>query len=154
MSKYGKYIIAILLAIVLSITFWQLVFSRDNSKQTEVSFPEIKPNEISIEAKLDKTEYRSNDQAMIDITITSNKNLKNIMVEVAGMEDRFGENYFQEKKLIDLASEQPTKVAIEKKLPACSTCSGFLEGSYELNINLLKGDYSLEQKKISFALKP
>lgn len=154
MSKYGKYIIGVLAGIILIIFVWQIAISQKDGKKSEISYSEELMEEIELRPDMDKNEYYSNDNAVLNINIKSNKDVKGLKILVEGMENRYGKNYFHEKKLVDLPKDVEQQIVIEKKIPECSSCSGFPEGEYSIVVDVLRDSYSLISKKVVFNLMP
>jgi len=154
MSRYSKYIIGSLLGVVVVISAWQFIISAGDDKETEVSYPDNVIESVEIEASLNKDEFTSNEEAVLDIKLKSNKNSGSLIIEVEGMLSRFGNYYFEEKKNVSLKAGNEEKISISKKLPACSTCSGFPEDEYELDVKVKRGEYVLAEKSINFNLTP
>ncbi len=154
MSKYGKYIIGVLLGVVLIVAVWQIVLSRNGDDKPSLAYPENIQEKVDIFSHLDQEVYFSNDMAQLEIKISSNSDSGKLMVLIEGMKNDFGVNYFNEKKIIKLSKDAEETIKIEKQLPQCSSCSGFFEGKYEIQASVLRGSYVLAKDIIGFTLKP
>jgi len=101
---------------------------------------------IRIESiKLDKDEYESGDLVNIKISIYSPTSLENTDITLIGLTSKYGRNYINLKKNIDLKSGY-NSIEFSSKLPHCGTCVGVLPGSYEIKAEISHGG-----KLLSFA---
>lgn len=155
MSKYSVYIIIALLGAVIAFSAWQIMAGPDFSeKRSGVLFPETKQENIDIRIDMNQSVYHSHDEVEMNIIINGSEDVKNLMVEVSGVKDRYGEEYIKEKKEISLEKGKEVSLKIIKQLPECSTCAGFKEGEYQIDVEVLKESYAVAKSNVKFNFLP
>ena len=100
----------------------------------------------------DKDLYHSNEFMKIIITINSAGNLDNATVRIEGIRDEYGMMRITHDMPVNL-SPGPNIFFYEYQLPSCSKCSGLGEGTYPVNVTLLRNGVPLSTMTRSVELK-
>ncbi len=146
-----KYPLIILLA---AITIFLSGCLENESKN--LSPNKIKKNEnpakINITAKSDRTVYSSYEKIILDINITSDKELDDILVSAKGI-SAFGKNYFDKNQSISFTKQKNQNIRLIETLPSCNSCSGLRPGNYKINILVTNQGEILNQSSINVTIK-
>lgn len=87
-------------------------------------------NEISIQKLVtDKDAYYSNETMLISLDIFSEDDIKNVRVNVSGIENMFGRSMIEDSGVFTLKKGNNT-VDFVFKMPSCEECSPLSPGSY------------------------
>ena len=85
----------------------------------------------------DKDLYHSNELMKITITVNSAGNMDNTTARIEGIRDDDAKLRISHDMPANL-STGPNVLFYEYKLPACSHCSGLEEGTYQVNVTLIR----------------
>ena len=100
----------------------------------------------------DKDLYHSNEIMKITIAINSAGNLDNATVSIDCIRDQYGMMRITHDMPVNL-SPGPNIFFYEYNLPSCSKCSGLGEGTYQVNVTLLRRGVPLSTMTHSVELK-
>lgn len=90
-------------------------------------------NEVSIQKLVtDKEVYYSNETMFVLLEIFSEDDIKNVMVNVSGIENTFGRSMIEDSRVLNLKKGNNT-VDFVFKMPSCEECSSLSPGSYMIN---------------------
>jgi cytochrome c biogenesis protein CcdA len=121
----------IILITLLSLTFGCL--------QTE--------KEVSIQKLVtDKEVYYSNETLLVSVEIFSEDDIKNVRVNVSGIQNMFGRSMIEDSRIIGLKKGNNT-VDFVFKTPSCEECSALSPGSYTINATISIGKQTYESYK-------
>lgn len=100
----------------------------------------------------DKDLYHSNEKMNITITVNSAGNMDNTTARIEGIRDDSGKLRISHEMPANL-SAGPNVIFYEYKLPSCSHCSGIEEGTYEVNVTLIRNGVPVSNMTRSVELR-
>jgi len=100
----------------------------------------------------DKDLYHSNEKMNITIMVNSAGNMDNTTARIEGIRDDDGKFRIKHDMPANL-SEGSNVLVYEYKLPSCSKCSGLGEGTYQVNVTLIRNGVPVSNMTHSVELK-
>ncbi|MDP2753128.1 MAG: hypothetical protein Q8P40_01900 [Nitrospirota bacterium] len=80
----------------------------------------------------DKEVYYSNETMLVSLEIFSEDDIKNVRVNVSGIENTFGRSMIEDSRVVSLKKGNNT-IDFVFKTPSCEECSALSPGSYMIN---------------------
>jgi hypothetical protein len=111
------------------------------------------PVNVQINATANKSIFSSYEQIILNIELSSNQNLNDVLVEAIGITSRLNRNYFEQSKSVDLQKQSAQKISFSQTLPSCNSCSGLAPGSYTITITADYQGEILATKNINLIIK-
>jgi hypothetical protein len=105
----------------------------------------------SVTIATDKDTYHSKDVMKITIGITASGHIKNVLLKVEGITDRYGRMRLSEGRVVDLTAG-PNTITVGYTLPVCSVCAGLSPGTYGINASLIKDNVTLSTATHSISI--
>jgi uncharacterized membrane protein len=100
----------------------------------------------------DKDLYHSNENLNITILINSAGNMDNTTARIEGIRDENGKMRISHEMPANLTAG-PNILFYQYKLPSCSKCSGLEEGTYQVNVTLIRNSAPISNMTHSFELR-
>ena len=100
----------------------------------------------------DKDLYHSNENLNITILINSAGNMDNTTARIEGIQDENGKMRISHEMPANLTAG-PNILFYQYKLPSCSKCSGLEEGTYQVNVTLIRNGAPISNMTHSFELR-
>ena len=100
----------------------------------------------------DKDLYHSNEKMNITIMVNSAGDMSNTTARIQGILDSDGKMRISHDMPANL-SAGPNILMYQYKLPSCSKCSGLEEGTYQVNVSLIRNGALVSNMTHSFELR-
>ncbi len=100
----------------------------------------------------DKDLYHSNEIMNITIIVNSAGNMDNTTARIEGIQDKNGKMRISHDMPTNL-SAGPNVLFYEYKLPTCSHCSGLEEGTYQVNVTLIRNGVPVSNMTLPVELR-
>ena len=100
---------------------------------------------------LDKNEYQEHDHLFISVSFNSNKEA-NGTLEFEGLENKWGRKLLNTERQMEIQKGENQHV-LSMTLPSCSTCSGMLEGAYQVDVKLIVGGKEKANESAQFTFQ-
>ncbi len=100
----------------------------------------------------DKDLYHSNEKMNITFLINSAGNMDNTTARIEGIQDQDGHLRISHDMPANLTAG-PNIFFYQHQLPSCSKCSGLGEGTYQVNVTLLRNGIQISNMTHSFELR-
>jgi len=146
-----KYLFLTLLIII----FLAGCSAKVSNEQTMVNVNKNNPPPTSLQmtAVADKSIYSSYEQVILNIELSSDQALNNVLIKAVGITSRLNRNYFDQNQLVSLQKNIVKKVTLSQTLPSCNSCSGLAPGNYTITITADYQGKILATKKINLTIK-
>jgi len=125
-------------ALALILVFYPLIFGPAGAEITAVT--------------TDKELYHSNDVMKITVLVRSQGDMTNTTLVLSGIRDRHGSPHLRKEIPVSL-SPGPNTLVYDHRLPTCSSCSGLLPGTYEVEAALVREGGIISNMTHAFSLE-
>ena len=127
-----------IVAVALVLVIYPLMFGPSSAEITAVT--------------TDKDLYHSNEIMKITVLVRSQGDMTNTTLVLSGIRDRHGDAHLEREIPLAL-SPGPNTLVYDHKLPACSSCSGLLPGTYEVEASLVRDGGIISNMTHAFSLE-
>jgi len=103
-------------------------------------------------AQTEKTTYRSHENILLNIRLSSDQDLNNIIITAQGIKDRFNKSYFNKSQTIYLGKFIVKEINFNETLPSCNACSGLSPGDYTIEVSASFQGEILAKKEIAIRI--
>jgi len=103
-------------------------------------------------ARTEKTTYRSHENILLNIRLSSDQDLDDIIITAQGIKDRFNKSYFNKSQTISLGKFIEKEINFNETLPSCNACSGLSLGDYTIEVSASFQGKILAKKEIAIRI--
>ena len=127
-----------------------------NTPADQMSFSYVENDSFQVaikEIKTDKQVYHVDEELTISVVLDNVKSSGEILLEVVGLTDIYGDDFVSKKKYVQVEEPNGTEYSQTFTMPDAEACAGFPEGEYVIKAIAHYGDRSLSEKETSITLE-